>query len=656
MAHNDFQRYVWLINQLNISEAENGGMTFQEIDDAWRDAKDLNPEEKPLPRRTFHNHINAIREVFGLSIVWSQIEGKNEGKYKITVTDGQNAGQKEMMSKLSLNDLLDRHKSLKNRIIYEEQPFVYPHYLNRIVRAMKDGRMIELRYRKYGETNSSVRLVAPYCLKMYRRRWYLLAKEGPDLKTFALDLRTLGVQESGHSFKYPTKRSFDPEAYFADVFGIRKSPAGKVIVKTFGIESDYWRSAPLHHSQKEIATGQDYALFSLELGFDVWEFVQELLSRGSRIEVMEPLALRERIAGEVVAMNRRYADFRRNAADGSEKSADIAGRMRRENTYNSQWIPSWDVAAAAEKAAKGSLAGKAVRVDVFKNNNEIFAAGCRYRTDSRKIVHLPGADDPMLSGTKVYSERFVLGKSWPMAVAGTETSVVNDDAFCVARKKQLEGLNPAVLNLASAYRAGGGYDRGAAAQEENLCRVSTLSRSLYQYYDRETAEGCCVPFCRSVYPLDIRFGGIYSPGVTVFRDYNDSYRLLDEPWQVSVISVAALNFRETNRYANENLVYRSDDGGFTPEGLEIMQNKIRTIYRIAAVNGHDSLVLGAFGCGAFRLRPDLVARLFYDILEEDEFFGRFKDIRFAILECGEPEKIGINGKFAPFYKLFCPIS
>lgn len=314
MAHNDFQRYVWLINQLNISEAENGGMTFKEIDDAWRDAKDLNPDEKPLPRRTFHNHIDAIREVFGLNIVlnivWSQIEGRNVGKYRVTVADGQNAGQKEMMSMLSLNDMLDRHKSLKDRIIYEEQPFVYPHYLDRIVRAMKNGKMIELRYRKYGETESSVRLVAPYCLKMFRRRWYLLTKEGQELKTFALDLRTLGVQESVRSFKYPTKRTFDPETYFADVFGIRKSPAGRVVVKTFGIESDYWRSAPLHHSQKEIATGQDYALFSLELGYDAWDFVQELLSRGSQIQVIEPVALRERIAGEIAAMQGRYAEFR----------------------------------------------------------------------------------------------------------------------------------------------------------------------------------------------------------------------------------------------------------------------------------------------------------------------------------------------------------
>ena len=76
------------------------------------------------------------------------------------------------------------------------------------------------------------------------------------------------------------------------------------------------------------------------------------------------------------------------------------------------------------------------------------------------------------------------------------------------------------------------------------------------------------------------------------------------------------------------------------------------IYNLALIHGHDSLVLGAFGCGAYHLRPDLVAPLFRDILDEDEYFGRFKDIRFAILEHGKPEETGRNGKFRAFYDVF----
>ena len=146
--------------------------------------------------------------------------------------------------------------------------------------------------------------------------------------------------------------------------------------------------------------------------------------------------------------------------------------------------------------------------------------------------------------------------------------------------------------------------------------------------------------------MDINFGGIYSPGVTVFRNSEDLYSLLeaDDTFKVGTISVAALDFNEKH---GKNLEYKSEDGGFTPEGLEIMRNKIRTIYRLALSNGHDSLVAGAFGCGAFRLPCDTVATLFNEILAEPEFKNKFRMITFAILD-----KDGENGKFAPFYRQF----
>ena len=77
-------------------------------------------------------------------------------------------------------------------------------------------------------------------------------------------------------------------------------------------------------------------------------------------------------------------------------------------------------------------------------------------------------------------------------------------------------------------------------------------------------------------------------------------------------------------------------------------NKIRTIFRIALVNGHDSLVLGAFGCGAFRLPPEAVAEQFSRVLAEPEFECRFRAVVFAILSNPADAK----EKFAPFYCLF----
>lgn len=312
-------------------------------------------------------------------------------------------------------------------------------------------------------------------------------------------------------------------------------------------------------------------------------------------------------------------------------------------------FPTWSPSVEKHRAGAGRYASSNLNRAVYNNNREIFRR-FGYETESGHMVALQIVD-PMLSGTRVYDTE-IPEVQFPELTSATKTGVENCDSMIMTRKMMDWGLNPAVLNLASAYHACGGYNRGSNAQEESLCRVSTLSQSLYQYFDAESAAENSVSFIRKAYPLHIRYGGIYSPGVTVFRDISNGFALLEEPFTVSVISVAALNFRETNRYANENLKYKTADGGFTPDGRAIMLDKIHTIFRIALTNGHDSLVLGAFGCGAYHLRPDLVAPLFRDILNEDEFRGRFKDIRFAILEHGKPGEIGVYGKYAAFYELF----
>lgn len=260
-----------------------------------------------------------------------------------------------------------------------------------------------------------------------------------------------------------------------------------------------------------------------------------------------------------------------------------------------------------------------------------------------------------LAATKVYDRPFA-HHARKVVDGATETDCVNADCAEVAKGLIDIGLNPAILNLASRHHACGGYDSGAGAQEESLCRVSTLSQSLYQYF--EPSLRCVreaeVPPRGNVYPLDLNFGGIYSPGVTSFRyGPTRNFNFRHEPFRCGVISVAALSFRDNTRYFNEELKYKAADGGFTPEGEKIQMNKIRTIFRIALENGHDSLVLGAFGCGAFRLPPEEVAWQFAKALDEPEFKGRFRAVVFAILEPGDISgPHAESGKFTPFYCLF----
>ena len=218
--------------------------------------------------------------------------------------------------------------------------------------------------------------------------------------------------------------------------------------------------------------------------------------------------------------------------------------------------------------------------------------------------------------------------------AETKLSVVNNDCLFVGKQMLDEGLNPAVLNMASAYRPGGGVLNGARAQEECIFRRSNLFMSLY-LYDRQMYDMVIEPnmdgmydlsFIQQGYPMDENFGGIYSDDVTVFKDGN--YEWLYNPYQTAFISVAAMNINRALRQGEQILV----DGRLSERAVAITKNKIRTIYRIGILHGHDSLVLGAWGCGAFGNPPEHMAQLFIDVLNEDEFHGRYKDIRFAIIE------------------------
>lgn len=301
MAHNDFKRYVWLVDLLNNVD----GASFQDINDAWQDEPELNPEGKELPLRTFYNHLTAIKSIFDITIERT----RTDGKYRVAIDDNQFSGRmkKVLMSTLSLNNVVDQYKNLKGRVLYESEPFIYPEWMSRILHAMNYGRMIRLEYRKYGEERSSSRELSPYCLKMFKRRWYLLAQQGKTLKTFALDDRTRNVKELDKTFGFPD--DFDADSYFQDTFGIRKASPKRVILKAYGQEVDYLRSTPLHSSQKELETSDGYSLFSLNVGIDAWEFIQEILSRGDRIEVLEPLSLRQCIAAKIEGMRDRYAEF-----------------------------------------------------------------------------------------------------------------------------------------------------------------------------------------------------------------------------------------------------------------------------------------------------------------------------------------------------------
>ena len=273
-------------------------------------------------------------------------------------------------------------------------------------------------------------------------------------------------------------------------------------------------------------------------------------------------------------------------------------------------------------------AKKARNVDVYQETMNICRAG-GYDT-ANGYVDLPPLAD-VLAASKFYDNPpRVDGKP---TVGTTILDAVNADCIDVTRDLVAQGYNPIMLNMANRHTPGGGVLNGARAQEESLFRQSNLCVSLYQYSDYHAgllglAKG------DGSYPMDRNTGGIYSGRVTFFRtSQRQGDKLVDTPFECAVVSVAAINRPDLNA-----------QGRLVPWAVEATERKIRTMLRIGLVHGHDAIVLGAWGCGAFHNPPEHMAEIFDAVLHEPEFENKFKVVRFAVIE----DHNSRHSNYAPF--------
>lgn len=281
---------------------------------------------------------------------------------------------------------------------------------------------------------------------------------------------------------------------------------------------------------------------------------------------------------------------------------------------------------------------KELRTKEYRNTVDIVNQGYYVKEDGGEYAF---PDDlEMMHNTVFYDHEIRMGDT-PQYDEQTVVEVQNIDCLYAGVQLKEQGYNPAVLNMASRRNPGGGVATGAGAQEETLFRRTNLFRSLYQF--APYAEQYGIKRSHHQYPLDRNFGGVYTPDAIYFRESEQKgYALLEEPVSLSFITVAGMNRPDL-----------TDDGFIAPYHVEPIKNKIRTIFRMGLVHGHDSLVLGALGCGAFHNPPRHVARLFHEVMDEPEFKSKYRCIVFAILDDHNAhQKHNPEGNFKPFAEEF----
>ena len=310
MINNDrgqslINKYVWVIETIHRAKK----ISFEELNKKWLDDDISRGVE--IPKRTFDNWRYAIADMFGLFI-----ENEQKGKYRYYIMNEEDISKNGLRSWLyntfCVSNALANSQSVKDRILLEYVPSGQE-YLQPIIEAMKENHVINITYHSYWKDDENNFDVQPYCVKLFRQRWYMVARstysyyyeQGP--RIYALD-RIYDLRTTDTTFAMP--KDWSAEEYFEGCFGIiadRSIDSQTVKLKVSAGQANYIRDLRLHESQEEIERNEEYSIFTyfLRPSFD---FQQELLWNGEDMEVLEPIWLRKEIAGKIKRMWNKYKE------------------------------------------------------------------------------------------------------------------------------------------------------------------------------------------------------------------------------------------------------------------------------------------------------------------------------------------------------------
>ena len=310
MADNDrgqslISKYVWVIETIHRRRK----ISFKELNRRWLDDDISRGVE--IPKRTFDNWRYVIWDMFGISIV-----NENRGEYRYYIENEEDISKNGLRSWLyntfCVSNALANSQSVKDRILLEFVPSGQQ-YLQPIIEAMKENRVINITYHSYWKDEENNFDVQPYCVKLFRQRWYMVARstypyyfeKGP--RIYSLD-RIHHLHKTEETFAMP--KDWDANEYFAGSFGIiadQHVESQTVKLKVSAGQANYIRDLKMHESQEEIERNDEYSIFAYRLR-PTFDFMQELLRNGEDIEVLEPLWLREEMAGIIQRMWNKYKE------------------------------------------------------------------------------------------------------------------------------------------------------------------------------------------------------------------------------------------------------------------------------------------------------------------------------------------------------------
>ena len=295
-----FKRYMWLVDLLH----SRGPLSKEEIDYYWSRSHLNEQGESRIPKRTFMRMKNDIGSLFGIYIECLRSRGN---KYALENADDMKQGnvQQWLINGFSINNVLMDSQLIKDRIVLEPIPSGN-RFLTLTIDAIQQNKTLHVLYQSFKMPEPREFEIAPYCLRCFKQRWYILGTRNgvKEPHFFSLD-RVLSLELTDNSFKLP--KNFDVEAFFHNYYGIMQgdTKAEMVQLHVTPFRANYLRSLPLHHSQEEIERTDKYSIFEYWIA-PTADFIQELRSFLPEITVLRPQWLRNRFIEEAKQVLNNY--------------------------------------------------------------------------------------------------------------------------------------------------------------------------------------------------------------------------------------------------------------------------------------------------------------------------------------------------------------
>ena len=223
------RRHIWILSELYQNPK---GLTYKDFAERW-ERSSQNVLGTSLPKRTFADCLRAIEETFDIDI---SSDARNGYRYRIVQRDWlENDRVKDwLLSAFAVNGLLQDSRGLRKRVMFEDIPSGNE-YLLEVLKAMRENHVLAVTYQDYYDKEPREIVLEPYCVRVFRQRWYVIGvmenepkgEEPTELtnqgriRRYALD-RIVTLEQTDATFKMP--QDFSVDDYFADAFGIIVEP------------------------------------------------------------------------------------------------------------------------------------------------------------------------------------------------------------------------------------------------------------------------------------------------------------------------------------------------------------------------------------------------------------------------------------------------